>query len=1005
MKRVFTILLFMFGMTGLLFSQVNLESGLLGYYKFNEIVDDTTVVNSAAGENLAPNGILKLGTPAVESGVEGDAFHFGSGAHVSLGSFNPSATNGEFSVDLWMKWDGPTVPGWHGLIGKRDGWGDSTKIYWDVSFTDGVGTVQFETHLADKIALTTPIAPPVGEWTHFTLLFDGEWALMFFDGVLVQEGLMQYGGNPEATFNIGALEPNGSNAFAGVIDELRIYDRLLSDDEITELGSGFADPTNSELSDISVSLGDLNFIRGVFNYGVAIPKGISTVNVTGSIRTPGATLLSGTGDVDVSSGTGSTTIVVVSADQSDTSSYVVDFTAVDPKLTGDIIGHESSWGDDPAHYIAAAFDGNVTTFVDAPTAEGFVGLDLGEGNSAVVTAVMYAPRPEAWATARMLGGEIRGANNADLSDAVTLFTISEEPAVNYLTAAMVDSAAAYRYIYYYSVDGYCDIAELALYGNATLATVLMHSYTFEDGTANDVVGTLHGEVMGNVTIADGKASVDTGATDQGQNYGYIKLDGAKLALGTYPAFSIETYIIAGEASNVSWTMMYYFGNDTREYIFSQMTEAGNNANVKTITAQGEKGVLYGSRIDDGAKHHIVAVVTPTSLSWFVDGELIGTAEGVGFITPIGTQFANMFRGPNGWNDNNWIGSFEEFNIYQGALDSTTIYDHAVAYLGASSAELSDITVSEGTLNFASGVTSYGVAIPKGTATVNVTGTPKFSGATVISGDGSVDVSSGSGSTTLVVVSADLSDTTTYVVNFTALDPQITSETIIGHESSWGDDPAHYIDAAFDGDISTFVDAPTADGYVGLDMGEGMVASVTAVRYAPRSGWGSRMVGGKILGSNSGDLAQADTLLTIAEEPLENYMTVAMIEAAGSYRYIYYYSPDGYCDIAELEFYGDITTGVELESNISNPTVYALEQNYPNPFNPETNIKFSLPQAGLTTLKIFNSLGQEIATLVNEKMQAGVHAVTFSAASLPSGIYFYRLQSVDFVQVKKMALLK
>ena len=91
--------------------------------------------------------------------------------------------------------------------------------------------------------------------------------------------------------------------------------------------------------------------------------------------------------------------------------------------------------------------------------------------------------------------------------------------------------------------------------------------------------------------------------------------------------------------------------------------------------------------------------------------------------------------------------------------------------------------------------------------------------------------------------------------------------------------------------------------------------------------------------------------------------------------------------------------------IGTPTTFKLQQNYPNPFNPETKISYTIPFNGLVTLKIFDIAGKEIMTLVNEQKTAGYYTVNFNAAILPSGIYFYRIQSGDFMETKKMALTK
>ena len=83
----------------------------------------------------------------------------------------------------------------------------------------------------------------------------------------------------------------------------------------------------------------------------------------------------------------------------------------------------------------------------------------------------------------------------------------------------------------------------------------------------------------------------------------------------------------------------------------------------------------------------------------------------------------------------------------------------------------------------------------------------------------------------------------------------------------------------------------------------------------------------------------------------------------------------------------------------------LEQNYPNPFNPVTNFKFSIANCQLTILKVYDVLGREVATLVNEVKQAGTYTVRFDASNLASGVYLYRLKSGNLVDVKKFVLLK
>jgi len=96
--------------------------------------------------------------------------------------------------------------------------------------------------------------------------------------------------------------------------------------------------------------------------------------------------------------------------------------------------------------------------------------------------------------------------------------------------------------------------------------------------------------------------------------------------------------------------------------------------------------------------------------------------------------------------------------------------------------------------------------------------------------------------------------------------------------------------------------------------------------------------------------------------------------------------------------------VDGENNVL-PLTYCLQQNYPNPFNPSTTIKFSIPEQAYVTLKIFNSIGQEVATLLNGEKTAGNHSVDFNASKLSSGVYFYRIDSPSFTSTRKMILIK
>jgi hypothetical protein len=88
-----------------------------------------------------------------------------------------------------------------------------------------------------------------------------------------------------------------------------------------------------------------------------------------------------------------------------------------------------------------------------------------------------------------------------------------------------------------------------------------------------------------------------------------------------------------------------------------------------------------------------------------------------------------------------------------------------------------------------------------------------------------------------------------------------------------------------------------------------------------------------------------------------------------------------------------------------PTAYALGQNYPNPFNPTTTIEYDIPATSFVTISIFNTLGQEVMTLVHKEQSAGKYSVQVDVSQLPSGIYFYRLTAGKYSATNKMMLMK
>jgi len=110
-------------------------------------------------------------------------------------------------------------------------------------------------------------------------------------------------------------------------------------------------------------------------------------------------------------------------------------------------------------------------------------------------------------------------------------------------------------------------------------------------------------------------------------------------------------------------------------------------------------------------------------------------------------------------------------------------------------------------------------------------------------------------------------------------------------------------------------------------------------------------------------------------------------------------------LKQMDYDGTTEYSKIVEVEVAQPIEYSLSQNYPNPFNPSTTISYSIPKDGLVTLKVYDILGNEVVTLMNNLQTAGTKNITFDAGDLSSGVYYYRLVSGEFTSIKKLILMK
>ena len=114
--------------------------------------------------------------------------------------------------------------------------------------------------------------------------------------------------------------------------------------------------------------------------------------------------------------------------------------------------------------------------------------------------------------------------------------------------------------------------------------------------------------------------------------------------------------------------------------------------------------------------------------------------------------------------------------------------------------------------------------------------------------------------------------------------------------------------------------------------------------------------------------------------------------------------DWWWAIDNVKISADVVVNVKTVNN-ELPDDYSVSQNYPNPFNPKTNIDFSIPEPGMVTLKVYDMLGKEISTLVEDFKNAGTYTVEFDGSDVTSGTYFYRMQAGEYIKVNRMMLMK
>ncbi|MFA9390812.1 MAG: LamG-like jellyroll fold domain-containing protein [Prolixibacteraceae bacterium] len=336
-------------------------------------------------------------------------------------------------------------------------------------------------------------------------------------------------------------------------------------------------------------------------------------------------------------------------------------------------------------------------------------------------------------------------------------TINPEGGQIVITVKTADGASSYDYIISYLVD-----TELTL----------KHSYTFADGTAQDVVGAADG-VINSGEIVDGTfISTETG--------NFITLPAEEIAINSYPSITLEAYVLSG--NNTTFTMLIYFGGLTGSNSFWIQPTRGDNASRADVIT-GTEATASGPQAQNGVAYHYVAVLTYDVIQWYINGELISEVPLPANVNINKLSLENAWIGKSGWSDPTWLGSIYEMNIYSGAMNAETVALRSLTFPTdniTSLATLSALSIDGVTPeNFKPYVLNYEVNLPKGTTTI-----PTVAG-TVSNANASMVITPADklpGTTTIVVTAEDGVTKITYNIVYKVAvsdDASLSSLTVDG----------------------------------------------------------------------------------------------------------------------------------------------------------------------------------------------------------------------------------
>jgi fibronectin type 3 domain-containing protein len=587
---------------------------------------------------------------------------------------------------------------------------------------------------------------------------------------------------------------------------------------------------------------------------------------------------------------------------------------------------------------------NGTTYYYIITAANFAGESQNSMEASVTPVLSLPPVPGGVIATSVSSRQISLSWTASLSAAsysIKRATVSGGPYTtigNSVATSYSDTTVTAPGIYYYVISATNAIGETANSSQASAIPGQANYWKFDETSGTTAID----------AWSSRSATLATGATwAAGTINNSINLDGTANGYVTLPAgivsalndFSITAWVKLDATAN--WARVFDFGSGTGVYMFLTTRNGANGTVRYSILAPGgaEQQITTTTSLTTGTWYHVAMTQAGTTGILYVNGVEVGRNTNLTLKpSSLGNTTQNWI-GKSQWPDPLLAGKVDEFKIYSRVLSASEIYTETV--LNVPPAAPSPLLITSGnnqvTLNWTAPAGALSYTIKRATAI----GGPYTVIATTDTTNYSDTEATNCSTTFFYTVSAV--NRAGEGVNASPVSLALgvkRTGTLIGTSGSFGNVATTTKAAAVDGNLNTFFDSPQSTGWVGYDLGEEGKSIITRIRYAPRSNFAVRMVGGVFQGSNTADFSGATTLFTVTAQPTVGVLTEQVLTNTVAYRYVRYLSAGtGFGNVAEVEFCGVVTQAPKITSSTVTQNIvydsafrYTIEaSNRPNQF--------------------------------------------------------------------------